>query len=232
VTIIEQGSGNGKPGTTVDLGSFSYTPGGAGLIGAAKPALDGVPAEQMLSSVTISVSRPKIFSSLTITALINGDTVETSTVNAPDIADSTVFAFTSPITLEDAETVTFDLSGVISGGKSAELELPVKVRLAGVITGGSRPNGFGGTGNLMFALSLFGFVTAPLTSTRQRRRVSMLAAAMIVLATVMAGCGSSSGGAPSTSASTQEVTGVDVTQGGSTVEVSGLPVDLGKIRKQ
>jgi hypothetical protein len=217
--LVSQGSGKGKPGDTVDLGSFTYTPGTGST-------------QQVISSATVSISKPKLFSSVTLTALFDGDPIGSSTVNAPDIDKSTVFTFSPPLELEGEEQLTFELSGVIAGkAATGALALPAKVKLAAVI-GGSKPNGFGGTINLMFALSLFGFVMAPLSSTRQRRRVSMLAAAMIVLATVMAGCGGSSGGAPSSSASQQELTGLDVTQNSSPVTVSGLPIDLGKIRKQ
>jgi hypothetical protein len=65
------------------LGKFSYAPTDAG--------------EQMLS--TVSVSRPSLFSSLTLTLALGGEQVGSATVNAPEISDDTVFTFDPPITI-------------------------------------------------------------------------------------------------------------------------------------
>lgn len=86
----------------------------------------------------------------------------------------------------------------------------------------------------MFALSLLGFAMFPL-STGTRRRTSILAAVMLMLATGLVGCGGSSGGGGTPSAvesSRQEVVKLSVTENGNQVGVSGLPIDLGKITKQ
>jgi hypothetical protein len=85
----------------------------------------------------------------------------------------------------------------------------------------------------MFSLSLLGFAIFPLKG-RTRRRTSILAAAMLVVAVGLAGCnGSSNGGTSATSESSiQKVVALDVTENGNPVTVSGLPVDLGKITKR
>jgi hypothetical protein len=125
------------------------------------------------------------------------------------------------------------LSGVISGHQAASLDLPDKVGLAGVISiGNNNHGGFGGTANMMFALSLLGFVIFPM-STGTRRRPS-IAAVMMIVATSLAGCGGSSGGGTPSAAesSRQEVVTLSVTENGNHVGVSGLPIDLGKITKR
>ncbi len=175
--------------------------------------------------------RVKIFSSMTLTAMINGDQVASSTVSAPNINSSTLFNFAPPVEiLAGNGELTFALSALIAGGKAVGLDLPASIELAGV-SGGGRPSG-GGTSDLLFALSLFGFVMAPLTSTRQRRRVSIPAAAMLVLATVAVGCGSSSGGGPAPASSDQQIVALNVTENGNQVPALGLPIDLGKIRER
>lgn len=221
-TLIQKGSGGGKPGTTVDLGSFGYA------------ASD--PSEQIVSSVSISVSKPAVFSSLTLTASVNGTQIGTSTVDSPAITSTTVFTFAPPLTLPagSGESLTFALSGVISGHQTGRLDLPNQVGLAGVMSVGNKhAGGFGGTGSLMFALSLLGLAMFPL-NTGMRRRTSILAAVMLILATGLVGCGGSSGaGTPSTAQSSrQKVVMLSVTENGNQVGVSGLPIDLGKITKQ
>jgi hypothetical protein len=219
VTVTGEASGGGKPGATVDLGSFSYK------------ASDN--KEQTVSSVSVSVSRPNIFSSLTLVASINGDQVGTATLTSP-IGATAVFTFSSPIALPAGDTLTFALSGVISGGASASLDLKGEIRLAGITTAASsRGEGGGGSdgGLLMIALAILGCAILPMRR-RQRLRASILALAMLMLAVTLVACSGSSGGAPSPNASAQEVDSMNVTEGSQSVTVSGLPADLGKIRKE
>ena len=222
-TLIKKGSGGGKPGATVDLGSFGY---------AASDA-----SEQIVSSVSVSVSKPAVFSSLTLTASLKGEQIGTSTVDSPGITSTTVFTFAPPLTLPtgQGESLTFALSGVISGHQAGQLDLPNQMKLASVISvGNSQVGGFGGTGNLVFALSLLGIAMFPL-STGTRRRTSILVAVMLTLATGLVGCGGGSSGGgtpPAAPSSRQKVVALSVTENGNHVGVSGLPIDLGKITKQ
>ena len=109
------------------------------------------------------------------------------------------------------------------------------MKLASVISvGNSQVGGFGGTGNLLFALSLLGIAMFPL-STGTRRRTSILVAVMLTLATGLVGCGGGSSGGetpPAAPSSRQKVVALSVTENGNQVGVSGLPIDLGKITKQ
>ena len=215
VDLVEPASGGGKPGSTVGLGSFGYSP------------IDG--NQQLVTTVSVTVSRPAIFSSLTLSAFLNAVPAGTLTINAPNITSMTIFTFSPGITIPSGgpQNLTFSLAGVISAGKSAGLEGMEKVKLAGITAGPKS----GGTGALILSLSLLGFVIMPL-SDKQRRRASIVAGAILLMATALAGCGGSSGGAPVANASTQQVIAMDVSEGGNQVGVANLPIDLGKIHKQ
>jgi len=62
----------------------------------------------------------------------------------------------------------------------------------------------------------------------------MLAGALLLIATTLAGCGGGggSGGTSGSSSSTQKVVAIAVSEGGNPVGVANLPIDLGTIRKQ
>jgi hypothetical protein len=220
VTLIDKGVGGGQPGTTDDLGDFSYAPSDT--------------AEQIVSSATVSVSKPELFNSLTLTASLDGEQIGSSTIDAPEITANTVFTFSPPLTIPagGGESLTFALTGVIAGKHAAAgLSLPDQMKLAGVI---GSSNALGATGNLMLGLSLLGFAMFPL-SIRTRRRTSILAAAMLMLAVGLVGCsgGSSGGNAPPPSqSSTQKLIALNVTENGIPVPTSGLPINLGKITKK
>jgi hypothetical protein len=217
VNVIEPASGGGQPGATVGLGSFSYSPANTN--------------QQIVTSVSVSVSRPQIFSSLTLSVLLNSEPVGTVTVDAPNITSTTVFVFSPAITIPSGgeESMTFSLGGVISGGKAALLEGMPKVELAGISAG---PLSHGSSA-LMLSFMLFGFVMLPL-GDRKRRQASMLAGALLLIATTLAGCGGGggSGGTSGSSSSTQKVVAIAVSEGGNPVGVANLPIDLGTIRKQ
>lgn len=89
----------------------------------------------------------------------------------------------------------------------------------------------GATGNLM--LSLLGFAMFPL-SIRTRRRTSILAAAMLILAVGLVGCsdGSSDSAPPPSESSIHKLIALNVTEDGNPIPVSGLPIDLGQIAKK
>ncbi len=217
VMVTAQASGGGKPGATVDLGSFSYQ------------ASDN--HEQTVSSVSVSVSRPKIFSSLTLVATINGDQVGSATLTSP-IESPAAFTFSPPITLPAGQSLRFALSGVISGGASGSLDLGNEIRLAAITTSHrTHDDGDSGSGGLMLALYLLGFAILPM-NRRRRLRASILAIVMPMLAMSLLGCSGSSGGAPAPNASAQQVASIEVTESSQSVSVSGLPADLGKIRRE
>jgi hypothetical protein len=216
--VTGEASGGGKPGDTVNLGSFSYE------------ASDD--HEQTVSSVSVSVSKPQIFNSLTLVATIGGAQAGSVTLTSP-IGSTAVFTFSTPIILPAGSPLTFALSGVIAGAMSS-LDLNSGVRLAGVISfGGSR--GAGGSGGpLILALSLIGCAILPMTR-RQRLRASIVTLAILPLAAGLVACNSSGGSpsvAPPPTVSEQQVVAIQTTESGQPVAVIGLPANLGTIRKE
>jgi hypothetical protein len=162
VTVTGEASGGGKPGATVNLGSFSYE------------ASDS--KEQTVSSVSISVSRPAVFSSMTLVATVGGGQVGSVTLTSP-IGSTAVFTFLPAVQLPAGSSLSFALSGVIAGESSGSLDLNDAVRLAGITSfGGSR--GTGGGGLLILALSLIGCAILPMTP-RQRLRASLVTLAIL-----------------------------------------------------
>jgi len=213
-TLVSPSESKGKPGSSVDLGSFSYAPSDS--------------AQQSISSVTVSISKPRIFSSLKLTVTIQRATVGTSSATGSALASTTNFTFSPPVTVAAEQSPTFVLTGVIAGGHSASLEPGRGVAMAGIVEGSAHV----ASATLMLALGLIGLCLMPM-GIQNRRRASILAALALLLAVDAAGCGgSSSSGAPATQASRQEVTAMNVGEGGASVTVLGLPIDLGSIRKE
>jgi len=213
-TIVQPGATSGQPGATVNLGTFTYTPSDSN--------------DQSISEVDVSVSNPGLFSALILTPTIDGEAGDSVEVDAPDIETTTAFVFDPSVDTTSGLPVTFELSGVLSGGATGMTDLRKNIRLAGVVGGSSK--GTNGFGSLWFALSMLGFAIVPLSGPR-RRRVAMIAAILVVFGTGLLGCGGSSGGTPFFPNSNQQVVAIDVTEGETIVPVSGLPVNLGTIKK-
>jgi hypothetical protein len=116
--------------------------------------------QQSVQSVTVTVSNPGIFSSLTLTASVGSVQLGSSIVNSPDIATTTTFPFVPPLIVESGGgSITFSLTGV-AGTKSTLIEIREPVRLAGVF---ASPAGTSNrTGSLLLSLGLVGFVILPL----------------------------------------------------------------------
>jgi hypothetical protein len=216
--VTGEASGGGKPGATVNLGSFSYE------------ASDD--KEQTVSSVSISVSRPLIFSSITLVATLGGAQAGSVTLTSP-IGSTAVFTFLPAIQLPAGSSLSVALSGVIAGGAVGSLDLNNEVRLAGITSfGGSR--GAGGDGLLILALSFIGCAILPMTP-RQRLRASFVTLAMLTLAVSLVACDNSSGGSSGEAprpASAQQVVAIGAAESGQPVTVNGLPAGLGRIQKQ
>ena len=186
---------SGHAGQTVSGGSFIVTNPSAGPVN--------------VSSVTVSVSRPSIFSSMTITAGSASATVAPPTT-------STTFNFTTPVSIAAGGSVTFDLSGVIAGN-SAMAES--QVRYAELM-----PMSLPRTHPLQTGFLVIGFALLALpVGTRRRAVIGVVL--LLALAFSVVGCGGSSGGASSVQgpSSAQEVTAVGI-------PASGLPASLGTIR--
>lgn len=183
-----------------------------------------------ISSIAVAVSNPGLFSSLTLTPTINNTVGTSVTVSSPNIAASTVFTFNPPLAVPNLSTVNFDLSGVLAGGLAAK---EPSVRMAGMLMAGGQSDRLAGLLALMLCLSLLGMIPACLR-VPSKRRVAMVAGAMVLLGVAVAGCGSSSSKSPTPQApsSTQAITQIQATNNGSGVDFGGLPVVLGTITLQ
>jgi hypothetical protein len=92
----------GKPGQTVDAGSFTYT-------------AQGDQAE-LIPCITVTVTDPALLSSMTVNATFD-ESSATSTVTPP--VGTTVFYFNPPISVAPGSSVNFSMTAVIAGGAAA-----------------------------------------------------------------------------------------------------------------
>jgi hypothetical protein len=214
-TVISSGNGSGKPGSTVAGGTFAISNNSSGT--------------EMISSVTIGVTDPKVFSSLTLTATIGG----AQTVSGPVTpASSTIFNFSPPLSLPNGQSAKFALSTVIAMHPAMNNHRRLQYAYAAIIpTTSGKDENWGGVGPLLFGLGLIGI---SLLGTGERRRLRIVAFTSLVLVITLgaAGCGGGGGGgAPVVRpSSTQTAQAASVTLGGVPQTVGGLPATLGEIK--
>lgn len=211
VVLVAAGNNSGAPGATVNAGSFSYTAAGGTNLN-----------KQSISSVSLAISDPGLFQSLTVTPS-SGAPV---TVSAPNIAGVTKFVFSPPLTVGPAQALTFAVSGILSGG-TARLELG-GVAFAGMTGAPPHAHGCGRVPlGMLLAVCLLGAALMP-----GRRRIALMAALVLVLALTAIACtggGSSGPGAPATSQ--QSVMGLEASENGSSLTASGVPLTLGTLTR-
>ena len=192
---------SGAPGTKVGAGTLTIT--------------NTTSAAETVSSVTVMVGSPTIFSSLTLSGGGQSVTVAPRAV--------TVFAL-APIGLAAGASLTFSFSAVIAGN-TAMLSGPVKY--AGLIA--VSPAGLTATAALPMSvgLMLIGLALTGMPAGR-RRRIALGALLLIALAATQLGCSGGSNANLTLVGSGQTVTGVAATfASGGAVKVSGLPASLG-----
>jgi hypothetical protein len=171
---------------------------------------------ETLASATVSVSRPGLFSSMTLTG--GGQTV---TVTPP--AASTTFTFKTPITIPAGGSVRFSLTAVIALNP---VRLGNEIKFAGVMVTGP-PRSRGGAWPLSGGFLMLGIMLLGLPD-RTRRQALILAVLALGLAAASTGCGSSSNG-PRIESSAQELIAVNVTAGSTPEPVAGVPAPLGTV---
>lgn len=194
-------STTGAPGTTVDAGTFTVH--------------NNLAVAETISSATISVSHPSIFSSMTLSG--GG---QSATTNPP--TSSTTFSFGTPIAIPGGGSVTLSLSAAIATG-TASLDSPIKY--ASLPLSDSSPLG---TDKWPWAGGLMLLGVAPLgLPGGRRRRAIMMTVLALGLAVAWGGCGNSNDA--SSASSSQQVTAVAISANGSPVAVGGLPARLGSI---
>lgn len=191
------------PGTTAGAGSVTIR--------------NDLTVTQSIGSLTIAVSDPALFSSMTLSGA--GQSV---TVTPPSA--TTTFTFSSPIALAAGSSVTFSLSAVIAMNS---VMLSGEIKYAGLTPIGSLPITAGtwpiAGGLLILGFALFG------VSDGTRRRAIVIVVLALGLAAASVGCDGGSSNNLHFASSSQQVTAVNDTAGGVAVTVAGLPAQLGTI---
>ena len=155
-------------GQSVNLGSFRYT--------------NLTEQAQHVGVLIVSVGDPSTLSALTATVSLGGENATTSV-----IAASTALTFSPPITIGAGASVTFSLTAGTSSYGAVNIQ---PLAYAGILTrGGASPIGQLG-GEMLF----IGLLLMPL-GISQRRRVALIAFAVLTLLAAAAGCGKGSGSA-------------------------------------
>jgi len=215
VVVTSVGSGSYSTGAAINnLGSFSVS--------------NGTGIAVTISSVTVTLSNPSAFASLTL----NGTSGGSSQAASAPPASTTTFTFSLPALLP-AGVATFRLSGTAT---SATPSASATATPAGTLlmrdakhpgyAAIAWPSAAAPPVGLM-ALAAIGLLFA---AGRLRRRHLVLLAAGAILAATQLGCGNvglfGSSGSSSGYTSTQRVTALGVSSGGTVI---GLPVSLGTI---
>jgi hypothetical protein len=228
VSIISPADGGAAPGQTIEAGVFSITNTSCVVVS--------------VDTVTVSFSKPSLFSSATLSPPAAGPTP--SNVPPPGAHFVRGIPLPGPVTLSpppSSTTFTFSSPFPIEPGAAPFFGLTVKLSplsrndTSGVAYAGVMDPTAASTGMpLWVAFAMLGLAMAALPEGT-RRRLWLLAALIILFATGAPGCGSDSGG-PGLS-STQTVTAVSavpsiagvVVRTIGTATVTGLPLKLGTI---
>jgi len=178
-----------------------------------------------LQSVTINLSSPTLFSSLTLTATVSN--------NAPQVAAavpsaSSVFTFSPLVSIPSGGSATLVLQGL------TVTRAPVGAAVT-IASGASTSPRSGSGSSLPFSLAI---LLAWVFLVKPRWRMPYALAGLLLvggLAMLTSSCGGGSNGASSaaTQSSNQSIAqgGVNVGDGqGGIVEVSGLPAALGSVK--
>jgi hypothetical protein len=192
----------GVPGAGVDAGTFTVR--------------NNLGVTESISSATISVSHPALFSTMTLSG--GG---QTATAIPP--YDSTLFTFAAPVTVPAGSSITFSLSGVIA---MHPVMLGGETKYASLELNGSLPanlNRWPLAGGMM----LLGIAPLGLPGSRRRRAIIMLALA-VGMAALSSGCGGSSNS--NVVASSQQVTSVAVSAAGIALPAAGMPASMGTVK--
>jgi hypothetical protein len=178
----------------------------------------GVSGTITISSVTISLSNPDVFDSLTLNASSpNGSESDDVPLN---LGDNTINL--STISLSNNQVATFTLTGTTSttpGGSNPLVRYQLKnIRTASIFA----PGPVSGISMLLAGLMMLAVLAA---TGKLRRRHLVAFAVWAVMAATVVGCGN--GG--SSSSDQQAVSFTATASSGNTITANGLPVDMGTI---
>jgi hypothetical protein len=181
---------------------------------------------ETLSSITIAISDPLLFSSATLTA----GSESAGTITPP--ATSNIFTFNPPLNLTDGQVQDFTLSVVVAGGSV------MNAPHAGIVYASIVPIAHRGTGRglvpLLASLMMIGLGLMVFPADR-RRRLAGAVLVVLVLATGAAGCGGgggggSNGGGKKPIVSTISVFDADIDPNPGAI--SDLPLQIAQVTQQ
>ncbi len=203
---------SGSEGQTVSAGAFVLNNSTSGA--------------ETVGSVTVNVSGPALYSSLTLTATVGGSS-QTVTVSPP--SSSTAFNFSPALSVPGGGSASFSLSAtiVVTPARLERRTVAYAAVLGGLDGGGS------GLGSLEVGLALLG-LGLMMALPAARRRTVMLLALLMVLSANQVGCTGGSGIPTHLMLfSTQAVAAVSATgPSGGPVTFTGLPASLGRVSLQ
>lgn len=172
-----------------------------------------------IASVSVSVGNAGIFDSLTLSGSAPGGSSDAS---LPLASGANAASFSS-IQLSDGQSATFTLNGTVTSNPPASTGGLSRWSSGHFKQASMLSPGPGGALS-MVVLGLLMIAALACTGKLRRRHLIMLAVWMVMAAAV-AGCGN--GGSAS---SDQQVTAISATSSsGGTVNVTGLPMDMGTI---
>jgi hypothetical protein len=178
-------------------------------------------AAESISSVTVSLSNPKIFSALTLSA--NG---QAGIGNPSPPAGSNRFTFSPPLALAVGATLDFTVTGTISGSSAMNSPSILSPRIAyAADTRNTNPAPHSTT---VPWLTLTIIVSFAMFVPKLRSRRWILAAGALILVVAVGGCGGSSG----SSGVSNNVSSMSVTDATTQGPHVGLPLSLAKVTKQ
>ncbi len=198
----------GTVGQTVPGGSLSVT--------------NTTTSTETIGAVTVALSDPRLFSSLTLIGSVNGGAAQTALTGT--LASSTVFTFSPALSVPAGAVATFTLNATIS---VTPARADSAVRYAGLMAGRERP----GELPLVVALGMLGIGLLAMPAGR-RRRVLVIAGLIMLLAASQIGCGSNGTNTTVLLSSQQQVPtgGVAVTNTHGPLGVVGLPATISTIQ--
>ena len=210
------------PAKTVFSGDHVNLIGGPGAqVSTEFAATNHTNAAESISSVTVSLSNPKIFAGLTLSA--NG---RAGTGNPSPPAGANQFTFSPPLALAVGATLDFTVTGTISGSSALNSPSILSPTIAyAADTRNSNPAPHSTTVPWLMLTIIVSF--AMLVSKLRSRGWILVAGALILMAAV-GGCGGSSGG----SGVSGNVSGMSVTEATTQGPQVGLPLSIAKVTKQ
>lgn len=199
--------------------SISASPGQQ--VSASFSAVNDTGASESVSSVTLAISNPGVFSSLALSA--NGQAAS-EVASPPQSADTFVFA--PPIVLAVGASVSFSASATVAAHPTTAM-MSMGYAMAGMVpTAGSM---IGSTDWVPFFVALLILGLMLMASRVERRRLIGIAALVMALALSQVGCQGSSGSSPASTTVSSIISVSAANASGAGGATAGLPLTVATV---